>query len=496
MSQFLAVQQSALLGLERRRSGNRAATSRSAEPSASSSPDRNGKLPFIDEVVAEVPGRQILVRRVLDIAEDLYLADHVLGGRVSMRDRNQTALPVNPLTMSVEMLAEVAARLMPGKVVLAVQNIRAHRWMVVDNKLELSLQGECIGPDRVYVSIREARSEVSTQSPIIEAEVVVGDSYPPPPAAGEFSLSAGRPSRFTAEVMYKTAMFSGPRFQAIHSIQTWGQDGQIATLRSLPQVDLFRSTTQPRLIAAPVLLDAAGQTIAHWNGENDPDGFRLFPYYVDEIRFYAPGEPPPWLQSRLRIASTRGEGLDGYRADIRLVDDTGRLWAEIRDWRVKLFDLPETFSGMLHDQIEVKLGDAWPQPLNRFFPAFAAHGGRQIATQDCVLTRVASFRTELLLGHGRIWMRALARQVFSQRELASWQAMSAADARKVAHLLGRVAAKDAVRRLVKQTRQLQLCPGDIEIECEPGALLSCCRAGGRRRFPLHESRSHIAVTSP
>src|SRR5688572_32745122 len=93
-----------------------------------------------------------------------------------------------------------------------------------------------------------------------------------------------RSSRFRREVMYKTAMFSGPRFQAIHSIETWGEDGQIGTLRSLSTNDLFRSVPEPHLIAAPVLLDAAGQTIAHWNGEDDAAGFRLFPYYVDEVR--------------------------------------------------------------------------------------------------------------------------------------------------------------------------------------------------------------------
>jgi acyl transferase domain-containing protein/phosphopantetheinyl transferase len=469
MSQFLAVQQSALLGFEHRRSAKHAVTNGSVEPLSSSVLERSGELPFVHDVVAEVPGREILIRRTLDVSEDLYLADHVLGGRVSMRDRNLTALPVNPLTMSVEMLAQVAARLMPGKAVLAVQNIRAHRWMVVENKLELSMKGECIGPDRVRVSIQEASPEGAAQGPIIEAEVVVGDSFASPPAAGEFNVSAGRPSRFTAEAMYKTAMFSGPRFQAIQSVQTWGQDGLIATLHSLPEGDLFRANAQPQLLTAPVLLDAAGQTVAHWNGENDPAGFCLFPYFVGEIRFYAPGEaPPPRLQSRLHIASTQPEGVNGYRANIRLVDEAGRLWAEIRDWRVKSFELPETFFGMLHDQIDVKLGDSWDEPLIRGLKSFAAHGVQKISKLDCVLTRVTSFRSELLLGHGGIWMRALARQIFSERELDSWRAMPAADARKVAHLLGRVAAKDAVRRLMLEAHGLQLCPGDIEIASEPG----------------------------
>src|SRR5688572_31434059 len=53
-----------------------------------------------------------------------------------------------------------------------------------------------------------------------------------------------RSSRFRREVMYKTAMFSGPRFQAIHSIETWGEDGQIGTLRSLSTNDLFRSVSE------------------------------------------------------------------------------------------------------------------------------------------------------------------------------------------------------------------------------------------------------------
>ena len=63
------------------------------------------------------PGELLVARRLFDPAEDLYLRDHALGRAVSTIDPELSALMVMPLTMSLEILAEAAAFLVPGRVV-------------------------------------------------------------------------------------------------------------------------------------------------------------------------------------------------------------------------------------------------------------------------------------------------------------------------------------------------------------------------------------------
>src|SRR5207253_4905532 len=79
---------------------------------------------LVGQVERLVPGREVILRRVMDLREDLYADDHTLGGRgVSRVDPGQNGLPVLPMTFSLEAMAEAAALLAPGKVVAAIRDI-------------------------------------------------------------------------------------------------------------------------------------------------------------------------------------------------------------------------------------------------------------------------------------------------------------------------------------------------------------------------------------
>jgi phosphopantetheinyl transferase len=62
---------------------------------------------------------------------------------------------------------------------------------------------------------------------------------------------------------------------------------------------------------------------------------------------------------------------------------------------------------------------------------------------------------------------SLARLILSPGEEEAWRRMRAVDKRRREWLLGRAAAKDAVRRLVEEHAGVQLAPADIEIQPDP-----------------------------
>jgi phosphopantetheine--protein transferase-like protein len=70
---------------------------------------------------------------------------------------------------------------------------------------------------------------------------------------------------------------------------------------------------------------------------------------------------------------------------------------------------------------------------------------------------------EFLSAHDRIWMRVMAHLVLNRKEREYWQKLDGTDKRRMEWLLGRTAAKDAVRLFVKKYQGLDLYPADIEI---------------------------------
>ena len=139
------------------------------------------------------PGRSIVFRRVMDEREDLYADDHTLGGRgVSRVDPGQNGLPVLPMTFSLEAMAEAAMVLAPGKVVVAIRNVRLYRWLPFDPEpTTLEVRASLVSTDaktglvEVKADVRDLGNSFvadGANKPASEAIVVLADHYPEAPS--------------------------------------------------------------------------------------------------------------------------------------------------------------------------------------------------------------------------------------------------------------------------------------------------------------------------
>ncbi|MEK6675816.1 MAG: beta-ketoacyl synthase N-terminal-like domain-containing protein [Planctomycetota bacterium] len=411
--------------------------------------------PFIGTIVLHVPGRELVIRRELEVEKDLFLRHHVLGGRVSMLDESLEPLAVMPLTMSMEMIGEAAVALVPDKKLIGMCKVRSHRWITLEHgRIGLEMTARRVSDIEVQVEMREADAVKPLASPIIEGTMILADDYPLAPPPERFELQNARTSRFVQGSLYTTGMFNGPSFQAIREVQSWGTDGSIATFEALPTDRLFRDDADPQFVTDPVLLDSAGQQAAHWNAEDSSSGFNFFPYRFDELRIYGPPvSAPEQVESHLRIKKLS----DGqYSSDITLVDSSGRVRFELIAWEDREFELPEAIYGIRYGAPEIKLGREWPE--------LAKKSGLE---ENCECRIVDEFSRALLLGHGRLWLKVLAYQILSRREREFWHTSTMTDQRRLQWLIGRAAAKEAVRQLLKRQHGIMLCPADIEIDTTP-----------------------------
>lgn len=414
--------------------------------------------PLLGPVTYLDGGNRLVVERRLDLETDPYLRDHALGGKVSDSDPELGGLPVLPLTMTIELMAEAAAALEPSERVLAVEDVRAHQWIALDRAAaDLRIEAERC-EDAVSVRVIDGESRAA------EAVVRVGSppgSAPAPELKGE---PPSGPSPWPPEELYSHGMFHGPAFQGVAAIDSLDAEGIEATLRGLAPDSLPASG----LITDPVLLDAAGQLIGYWAAARFGRGFTVFPFSVDSVEVYAPTlQPGGELRGRARIHYDGGPEL---RADIELTDASGRLHARLRGWRDLRFSLPERF-------FDLRLA-----PKRNFL-------GSELPASELGLPEDGSATAALvedlpgvfLDAHGRIWMRVLAHLILSRRERVEWYELNCNQRRRAEWLRGRAAVKDAVRLLLRRHEDSEVFPADIEIATDE-------RGAPRVRLPGDEEK--------
>jgi acyl transferase domain-containing protein len=439
---------------------NRSRTTQTANGALSASPR---DFPLLGAITSLVPFDQLTAVRQLSPQNDLFLRDHALGGPISLTCPDLRPLTVVPLTMSMEILAEAGAALMPGKLLIGMRDIQARQWIQVDDTpvdLEISARRLAHSATEVSVQVRK------DSAPVIEGIMIFGDAYPPPPATSLVPLQAERTSRLASARLYDGGlMFHGPSFQAVAGVDRSGQNGVIARLVTLPAGNLFRSTANPQFVTDPVVLDAAGQLVGFWAAEFLSRGFVVFPYHLEKLRIY--GTNPiagAQLPCRVTLQLMRNEAI---RSDIEIGGTDGKVWMQLEGWMDRRFDPPPRFHRAWTAPREHMMSELWQAPLSAL-PAPDAF--------EC-------YRLESLFEPGvALWKELWASLVLSKQERSQFAERREPEHLQLDWLRGRTVAKDAIRSFLRKHHGLELLPADIEIaEDEDGRLIGTGPWTGRLR---------------
>lgn len=212
---------------------------------------------------------------VLSPDVDLYLQDHTFD-----------SVPVMPMAMALEMMAEAAQSVCPDAKMTGVNRLEIPAGIVFDSASKT-----------LTVSARKV--ETVGQTTTVETTVITGNKrqhfktsfeLSSLPANGNgvahrlsglINIPAFVPSTATLagigqdiksisplptrQIVYKDFMFHGPRFQGITSITALGEEGIVGELKaSRPQECLSRSTGSNEWTIDPILLDSAMQLAGVW----------------------------------------------------------------------------------------------------------------------------------------------------------------------------------------------------------------------------------------
>jgi acyl transferase domain-containing protein len=316
--------------------------------------------------------------------------------------------PVVPMTTSIELMKEAAAELVPEKTVIALENVRAYRWLVVSTPVDAAIHARFDGNDRVDVAI----------DGYAEATAVLADDYPPAPAADTAPLLEAEPDPLTGKQLYEDRwMFHGPAFQGIVDVGVLGKDG-IRGLLATPA-------------AKGALLDNAGQLFGYWVMRKSERDRLAMPVRIGKVHFFAPHPSPGQrLQCSVRITKL---GDREVVADMSL-DRDGTAWAKIDAWEDRRFDTDDRLWAVMLFPEKNILSE--PQP------------GGYVVLHDRY--RSAPTRDQL----ARRFLGEAERREYEKqgpRKQRSW-------------LAGRIAAKDAVRERLWKAGHGPLFPVEVSIE--------------------------------
>lgn len=458
MNQFLEVQQQVVQGFLHRTRSPQVKTSR--QERKASPPERG---PFIGEVVRIVPGREVLLRRPLDLAEDLVIADHTLGGReVSKVNPDHHGVPIMPMTYILEVMAEAAALLAPGRVVTSIKGLKLFRWLAYDetSTIEIAATAQLAdgrSPDDlcILVEIADPGSRTtSSRTVTARATVILSHRYPSAPSAKPFLLVNERPCRIPLAGLYRN-LFHGRRFQGVLSSGRVGDEGIECPITVLPRHDHFASQREPRYLLDPVLLDVSMHPQVAWHLEQpDQSGRILLPVELASVDVFGPPLPEAtrclarcWIiDSSARHFTHHGE----------VIDPEGKIRYRLTGVRCWRFYVPFGEVNFHGPKDEYYLSRPFPRPesLASGRPAFA----------DCPFNLAVTALDPPADIQQRALRTVTARVVLAPREVEQFRDLDVSETEKFAWLFRRVVAKDAVRLLWLKLHGRRLFPADIELE--------------------------------
>nr|WP_223279837.1 beta-ketoacyl synthase N-terminal-like domain-containing protein [Streptomyces sp. SDr-06] len=363
-----------------------------------------------------------------------YLLDHCFfpqrPGWPDPADRH----PVVPATTVLHHLMAAAERAVPGQRAVAVHGLRLEKWVNAIPEVEVTLTARPQGLGRWTVAF----------GPYAHATIELAPAYLAPSPAPPLDAADERAPDIAATQLYEDRwMFHGPAFRGVTALRGIGPGHVRGTI------------TTPS--APGALLDNVGQLLGYWLMSTHPTRTVIFPVAIERVVFHGPPPPPGTRLDCHAVITSLTE--DTLLADARLTQPDGTVWAELSGWRDRRFSgLDARRSGGYPEHRALAeaqpggwclLRDAWPD----------------LASRDLLM------RMQL----GRAEREAY--EAHPPRGRRQW-------------LLGRIAAKDAVRRWLWERGEGAVFPAEIEIVNEESGRPRAVGLHGRTLPPLDLSLAH------
>ncbi|MDR2587093.1 MAG: 4'-phosphopantetheinyl transferase superfamily protein [Coriobacteriales bacterium] len=249
----------------------------------------------------------------LNFEDHPYLVDHSIVRQPEGWEFADDLNLVVPLTMTIELLSEIAQRYVPDHKLVCVSKVWAYRWITLEAPFEETLEGHWKGPLVLELNLVG----------FAKAEFTFADEYPEPPAEylGDIDVGEKIMENVTPDVLYHRYSFHGPQYHSNIGLVKVGARGMINYAQ--------------RRGGKGSLLDVMGQQLGLFLHLTQTVNTISFPIRLKELSFYADIFDQEGVFEHTMVITRLTES--SIVGDMILKRD-GKIWAVARDFVCQRFE--------------------------------------------------------------------------------------------------------------------------------------------------------------
>ena len=408
-----------------------------------------------DEIVSS-PGVSCEFSKTLTLNSAPFLADAAYGAsQLSYSDPNLRGLVLLSIPVGAEIVAETALRIMPNRNLTAIEDFVCRRMVrFTKGRLTIFVKAERVsaaesGTAAVKVQIRDDSPNSAYTWPVMEATAILSPELPESVPARIEPISRPRSVHWSGRDIYPAKIGFGRRLRGIVFAETWGEGGLDYEVAVPPLAGNVNYTRFPLWAINPMLLQIVASGFMLWRSHERFPGAFSFPCRMRRLELKG---PPPKEGARLNCyLRLTGVTPKSHLCDITVTGGDGNEVMEIGGWEE------------ITERVPQSLCEAVLQPATKFLTESVSRATLGDPATDVASAFVTDVPYALFERNEELWLKILSNVILSSPERKEFLGMSGSASRRTEWLYGRIAAKEAVRRYLKDYYQARWSYADVQI---------------------------------
>ena len=402
------------------------------------------------------PGVSIEITKTFKLADLPFVGDFALGtSQISYSDPNLKGLVPLTLPVGAEIMAETAQLVVPNRVLVRIDDLNCRRMVsFAKGELRLFIRAERVASgtpaeSAVKVQIRDDSPNAAYTWPVMEATIVLADALPPDEPVAVEPLSKPRSVHWSGRDIYPSRLCAGHRLRGIRFAECWSESGidyEIAVPSVAGNVTFTRF---PVWAVNPLLMEIVVSGFALWRSHERFTGAFSFPFRMRRLSFLGviPDEGAK-LKAYMRLT---GVTPKSHLCDITVTDGNGKKLMAIGGWEELTERVPSEYRNLIL------------QPATSFLTEPLGPELLGLPSTDFSSAFITDVPYPIFERNGELWLKTLSHVILDASERREFSEMTGSAARRTEWLFGRVAAKEVVRRFLKDYYQARWSDADIRI---------------------------------
>jgi len=408
------------------------------------------------DIVESSDGVSLEITKAFRLSELPFIGDYALGtSQMSYTDPNLKGLIPLAIPVGAEIMAEVASQVVRNLTLLRIESLSCQKRVTFESSdLRLFIRAERVFSDNpsevaIKVRIRDDSPDSAYTVPVMEAVMVFGPELPPEEPSMVKPLTHPRGVHWSGRDIYPARLCSGSRLRGIAFVENWGEEGLDYEVEVPEQAGNLAFTRFPLWMINPLLLEIVANGFPLWRSHERFSGAFSFPFRMRRLTLF--GRIPDEGASLKCYMRYEDVSPTSQLCNITVTDGNGKKIMEICGWEELTERVPSEYSDLIH------------KPAVSFLTAPMSDELLGIPGADFTSSFITDVPYSIFERNGGLWLQMMSHVVLDTAERAEFAEMTGSVSRRTEWLFGRVAAKEAVRRFLRDFYQSRWSDADIRI---------------------------------